>query len=352
MKKLLKLPVTAVFAAFIATFQGCNKDADFITPGNEPSDQTTPNSSTPSLSTAEITSITSTSAISGGDITDDGGENITARGITWSITPDWNIYNDDEKIYGNGPGSGPFVSYMSNLNPGTTYYVKAYAVNAEGMAFGSTLSFTTPAKNQIPSDDSVSDIDGNFYKTIQIGTQIWMAENLKTTRYADGSAIPYMTNDAEWSRLNYGSYDWYDSDASSYKEPYGALYNWYAASDSRNVCPTGWHVPSSSELTTLIAFLGGPDIAGGKVKEAGNGHWSFPNTGADNSSGFTGLPAGVRRADGLFVNLNLIAVWWTTSISDDGGLPVAAYTNAFIPNFYLPDYLTMNMGCSIRCIKN
>jgi uncharacterized protein (TIGR02145 family) len=353
MKKVFKFLEICFIAALMTTSEGCNKDSEIITTDHELSILMAHDSAImPSLTTAEITSITPTSATSGGTITYDGGENIIAKGIAWSTTPEWYIYSDDEKIYGNGPGSGSFISYMSNLRPGTTYFVKAFAANSAGMAFGPTLSFTTPETNLSSSYDSVYDIDGNIYRTIKIGTQIWMAENLKTTRYNNGISIPNITDNTAWSYKNNGSYSWYDNNALSYKETYGALYNWYAATNSNNVCPTGWHVPSASEWTTLVEFLGGPDVAGGKVKEAGIDHWSFPNSCADNGSGLTGLPGGVRRADGLFVNLSLIAVWWTTTISDDGGLPITAYTNAFIPNLYLPDYLTMNMGCSIRCIKD
>jgi uncharacterized protein (TIGR02145 family) len=351
MKKVLKLLVLAFFTALTTTFEGCKKDA--LIPTNAPPALTTSTSSfIPALTTAEVSSITSTSAISGGNITDDGGGDITAKGISWSTTPDWYIYGNDSTIYGNGPGSGSFVSYLSNLKPGTTYYVKAYAVNSSGIAFGSTISFTTPATNPGSFNGSVSDVDGNVYKTVQIGDQLWMAENLKTTKYKDGTSIPNVSENTDWSNLHTDGYSWYDNNDVSYKDTYGALYNWYAVTNSRNICPNGWHVPSADEWTTLATYLGGSGVAGGKMKEAGTDHWLTPNTGANNSSGMTGLPGGVRRDDGLFVNMHFISVWWSTSISNDGGLPVAAYTNADIANFYLPDYLTMNMGCSIRCLKD
>lgn len=351
MKKVFKMLVLASFTALMTSFEGCKKDA-IIPTSVDHAPTTTASSSIPTLTTTEVTSITSTSAISGGNITNDGGGDITAKGISWGTTPDWYVYSDDEKIYGNGPGSGSFVSYLSNLKPGMTYYVKAYAVNSAGIAFGSIISFTTPAINPNLTNGSVSDVDGNVYKTIQIGTQLWMAENLKTRKYNDSTSISNVTDNTEWSNLITGGYSWYDNNALSYKDTYGALYNWHVVTDSRNVCPIGWHVPTASEWTTLITFLGGSGVAGGKLKEGGTEHWSSPNTGANNSSGMAGLPGGVRRDNGLFVNMHFICVWWSTSISDDGGLPISAYVNADISNLYLIDYLTMNMGCSIRCVKD
>ncbi len=128
---------------------------------------------------------------------------------------------------------------------------------------------------------TVSDIEGNTYKTIKIGTQTWMAENLKTTKYKDGSEIPNITNN--------GDYD--NNPANS--ETYGRLYNWYTVDDDKGVCPEGWHVPDDAEYTVLTDYLGGESVAGGKMKETGTEHWNSPNTGATNESGFTGLPRGV-----------------------------------------------------------
>jgi uncharacterized protein (TIGR02145 family) len=312
----------------------------------------------PTLTTADVTSITSISAISGGTITDDGGGSILAKGISWSTTPDWNIYLNDSTVYGNGSGSGSFVSPLSNLKPGKTYFVKAFAVNSVGIAFGSTLSFiaganvTDPDTPDSETNGTVTDIDGNVYKTVRIGNQTWMAENLKTTKYKDGTAIPYVTDNTEWSNLTTGGYSWYSNNAESYKTSYGALYNWYAVTDSRNLCPSGWHVPSDSEWTTLNTYLGGSAVAGGKLKEAGTNHWLSPNTGANNSSGWTGFPGGVRRDDGLFVNIHFLGLWWTTSKASDPGVAISAYLNSDISNLYLIDYSTMNLGSSVRCVRN
>jgi len=144
---------------------------------------------------------------------------------------------------------------------------------------------------------AVTDIDGNVYHIVTIGTQVWMVENLKTTKFRDGSSIPNVTDAEEWvghGELHSGAYCNYDNTAAN-SNTYGSLYNWYAVVDERNICPTGWHIPSEAEWATLIAYLGGQDVAGGKMKEAGTAHWSTPNTGASNSSGFTALPGGSRQ---------------------------------------------------------
>ena len=115
------------------------------------------------------------------------------------------------------------------------------------------------------------------YNRVSIGTQVWIAENLKTSKYRNGDAVPYVTNGVQWGELSSGSYCWYNNDAATYKNTYGAIYNWFAAHDSRFLCPTGWHIPSDEEWTKLTTFLGGETVAGGKLKETGFIHWQAPN---------------------------------------------------------------------------
>jgi uncharacterized protein (TIGR02145 family) len=329
--------------------------------GNEVSfttNQIIKGSTVPTLTTTVVTSITSESAVSGGTITDDGGGDIIAKGISWNTTPDWYIYSDDDAIDGAGTGSGSFVSHLSGLTPGTTYYVKAYAVNSMGIGFGHTISFTTEASiitkilfNSDLTYGTVDDIDGNIYKTIQIGEQTWMAENLKSTKFNDGESIPLVTDNAKWGSQLTPGYSWYNNDPVSYKDIYGALYNWYTAA-SRKLCPAGWRVPDSNDYNVLYNYLGADSVVGSRMKEIGYTHWLSPNNGANNSSGFTGLPGGVRRADGLFVNLHFISNWWTTSEAQDPGVAISAYLNSDITNLYLLDYSTKSLGSSVRCIKN
>lgn len=163
---------------------------------------------------------------------------------------------------------------------------------------------------------TVNDIDGNVYKTVTIGNQIWMAENLKTTKYNDGKAIPLVTDNAAWTNrdsiaLTTPAYYWYDNDSTT-KKTYGALYNGYAVKTGK-LCPTGWHVPDDAEWSELTTYLGGEDVAGGKLKETGTDHWQGPNKGATNESGFTALPGGYRTMNGKFYYINGGSGWWSST---------------------------------------
>jgi uncharacterized protein (TIGR02145 family) len=162
-----------------------------------------------------------------------------------------------------------------------------------------------------PVSLKVTDIDGNVYHTVTIGTQVWMVENLKTTRYNDGTAIPLVTDSTEWNNLTTPGYCWYNDDAVTYKSTYGALYNWYAVSTGK-LSPAGWHVPTDTDWTMLTTYLGGPAVAGGKLKESGLTHWMTPNTGATNSSGFTALPGGYRYDHDTFY-IGYYGYWWSST---------------------------------------
>ena len=165
---------------------------------------------------------------------------------------------------------------------------------------------------------TVTDIDGNLYHTVIIGSQVWMVENLKTTRYNDGTEIPLAADNAVWENLSTPGYCWYNNDA-AYKNKYGALYNWYTINKG-TLAPLGWHIPADSEWNVLIDFLGGATIAGGKMKSTGtiqadSGLWNEPNTGATDSSGFTALPGGYRYFSGPFNYLAENAFFWSSSMS-------------------------------------
>ncbi|HPG41220.1 MAG TPA: FISUMP domain-containing protein [bacterium] len=162
----------------------------------------------------------------------------------------------------------------------------------------------------------VTDIDGNIYQIIKIGNQLWMAEDLRVTHYRNGEPIPNVTDNSQWDYLTSGAYCYY-ADDSSYATTYGALYNWYAVNDTRNLAPTGWHVPTDREWQTLVDYLGGDDVAGGKLKETGTEHWESPNEGATNASGFTSRPGGGCRSNGRdFCLMGYVAIYW--SATDDG----------------------------------
>jgi uncharacterized protein (TIGR02145 family) len=201
-----------------------------------------------------------------------------------------------------------------------------------------------------PVCEGVEDIDGNCYETIHIGTQNWMAENLKTTKYKDGSEIPNITNNVDWGGLSTGAYGDYGN-----TETYGRLYNWYTVDDERGVCPEGWHVPSDAEYTILTDYLGGESVAGGKMKECTEGScpesefWDSPNTAATNESGFTGLPAGYRHnLDGTYGNLGTFGYFWSSSEYDsiDAWFRTLWYSNLVASRFYN----SKQYGSSIRCL--
>jgi uncharacterized protein (TIGR02145 family) len=202
---------------------------------------------------------------------------------------------------------------------------------------------------QITTGIKVKDIDGNIYSTLTIGSQIWMVENLKTTRCNDGTAIPMIADSTAWSSLTTAGYCWYENDEATYGATYGALYNWYTL-ENDNLCPAGWHVPANEEWMTLTTYLDSEKLAGGQLKEAGTTHWESPNTGATNETGFTALPGGSRDNFGDFNYIGYIGYWWTSS--QVGG------TNAW------PRFMTYNSssvdrfpnnkknGFSVRCMKD
>jgi uncharacterized protein (TIGR02145 family) len=160
---------------------------------------------------------------------------------------------------------------------------------------------------------TISDADNNTYNIIKISDQVWMTENLKTTKYNDGTNIPLVTDNTAWANLDAPGYCWYNNDSSSYAQIYGALYNWLTV-EAGKLCPTGWHVPTDAEWTTLTDYVGGTSVAGGKLKETGITHWKSPNTGATNETGFTALPGGYRNYyEGAFNSIGNIGVWWSKS---------------------------------------
>lgn len=200
----------------------------------------------------------------------------------------------------------------------------------------------------LPRTGTMSDIDGNVYHYVTIGTQTWMAENLKTTRLNDGTAIPLVTVDTIWAALKTPGYCWYN-DSDSYKATYGALYNWYAVNTGK-LAPKGWHVPTDSEWTVLFTFLGGPNVAGGKLKETGTAHWDSPNAGATDEYGFTALPCGWRLFLGPFWYVGSLGYLWTATAHD----ATSAQDLAFVYNdIYVGRYYNAyQCGLGVRCIRD
>ena len=235
----------------------------------------------------------------------------------------------------------PIFGFTQALSPSTTY-LRDYATNNTGTASGNQQSFTTTATSQI-----VTDIDGNTYNTVKIGTQVWFSENLKTSRYKNGGLIPNVVDDSEWEALTTGA--WCYNHYAVNNAIYGKFYNWFATQGD-SLCPTGWHVPSDAEWTVLVDYLGGKRVAGGKMKSVGTAYWKRPNTGATNKSGFSALPSGFYDNDGGYGNIGLNTFFW--SITEE---VIGAAWSRILDNRSRDVYRISTLkesGESVRCIKD
>ena len=426
---------------FVRTYATNSKGTSY---GNEVSFTTVANTQ-PILATNAITSITGTSATSGGTITTDGGLSITAKGVCWSTTSNPTIADSKTS---DGIGSGNFTSQLSGLQDGATYYIRAYATNTKGTSYGNEISFisideipvlttnivtnigrdiatcggtitrigslpilakgvcwslsanptiadnktndgvgssnftsqltalltnsnyyvksyVTTSKGTYYGDEinfktlisslgqMISDVDGNTYKTVYIGSQLWMAENLKVSKYSDGTTIPNISDQTQWKNNTIGAWVYYNNDANN-NANYGKLYNWYAVSNStngnKNLCPTGWHVPSDIEWSVLTDYLGGASVAGGKMKEVGTTNWYSPNTDATNTSLFSALPGGFRMTSGGYYSIGSLGYCWSSSgfsslnawclqLTNDDGIAFRTSNNK-------------ENGGSVRCLRD
>ncbi len=327
---------------------------------------TTGTPTVPRVSTTPVLHISASSAECGGIVTNEGAASVTSRGVCWSTGPAPTIEGNHTT---DGNGTGRFASLITGLELNTEYYVRAYASSSEGTGYGEEISSTTWAKGDF------ADVNGNVYSSIAIGEQIWMKQNLRTTHYADGSPIPEVTGNMEWDQLQPDdmAYCWYNNDA-TYAEPYGALYTWAAAmkgaetsdqnpSRVQGVCPEGWHLPSDAEWMELELFLGidpeevdsatyssrGQGV-GGKMKEIGNGHWRSPNTGANNLSGFTALPAGYRSSTSAFRSFRSGTTFHTTT--EFTNYNVWKRELRFSNSGIYRGYSNKESAYSVRCVKD
>jgi uncharacterized protein (TIGR02145 family) len=302
----------------------------------------------PTLTTAEITGLTSTSAVSGGNISSNGGSEITANGVCWSTSESPTL---EDNFTTGDPGSAVFVSNITGLTNGTIYYVRAYATNSAGTAYGNQVTFITP----------VTDIEGNVYKTVLIGTQIWMAENLKTTRYSDNTIIPIVTDNATWVSLTTPAYSWFNNNIAN-KDVFGALYNWHTVNTGK-LCPDGWHVPTNEEFNTLELHLGIPvseihtygyrgTDQGTQMKSTTT--WDVGGNGT-NSSGFNALGAGYRQWNtGVFTGLGTYTYFWSSTDDAVNGNPNSSWyrrLDYIDPRIFKATTIKAG-GKYIRCLKN
>jgi uncharacterized protein (TIGR02145 family) len=297
-----------------------------------------------SISTSAISNISQTTASSGGTISSNGGATITASGVCWSTTQNPTTTNSKTT---DGTATGSFTSLITGLTANTTYYVRAYATNSAGTAYGNEISFKTL---DVILPNTVVDFDGNVYNTVTIGTQVWMGQNLKVTKYNDGTAIPLEIDGLAWGHLNTAGYCWINNNQSTYGATYGAYYNWYAVATDK-LCPSGWHVPTDAEWTTLTTSLGGEGIAGGPLKEMGTVHWTTPNTSATNSTGFSGLPAGSRSIAGVYSTQGQFGSMWSSTAGTSTGNAIYRSLGNARETVYRGEY-NKTSGYSVRCLSD
>jgi uncharacterized protein (TIGR02145 family) len=331
-KRNVLLLISLASLAFLS-FAGCG--------GDETTTTTPPSAKAPTVTTAAVSSITQTTAACGGNVTSNGGSAVTARGVCWSTSSSPTTANDTTM---NGTGTGAFTSSLTGLTSNTPYYVRAYATNSVGTGYGAAVQCTTAI-----SYGTVTDYDGNVYQTVTIGTQEWMAENLRVRHYRNGEEIPHVGGNSAWTALLSGAWCSPQGDT-LLAATYGRLYNWYAVADVRGLAPAGWHVPSDAEWQTLMDFLGGESVAGGKLKETGISHWMDPNNGATNETGFSARGAGHRNWDGDYLYFHVSAWFWSSTQESDPRAwyrtLYSYYTAAGRANYDKRD------GFSIRCVKD
>ena len=291
----------------------------------------------PTLVSAQVSNNT-TSAVSGGNISSDGQGEVTARGVVWSTSPSPTIALATKTT--NGTGTGEFTSSITGLSANTTYYVRAYATNSAGTAYGNEFPFITTL---------VSDIDGNAYQLAPICNQIWTKTNLNVSKYKNGDVIPQVTDPAVWGTLTTGAWCYYNNDPAN-GAVYGRLYNWAAVNDPRGLAPTGYHIPSETEWNALKNCLDPTgtyacftcNTAGSQMKQTGTTLWKAPNSDATNTSGFTGLPGGYRGYGTTtygfaenFVKIGEMGYWWSST---------TAPTNTYAMSALVYQYPILSIG--------
>jgi uncharacterized protein (TIGR02145 family) len=272
----------------------------------------------------------------------------TAKGIKASDTVNWNNKLDSYAETQN-------LADVLTINDSANGQIKNVtdptdAQDAATKAYVDALSAQfNLLKNTVKAGGPLIDIEGNVYNVVKIDTQVWMAENLKVTKFNDGTPIPLVADSSEWVQIYSYAYCWPENDEIKNKDTYGALYNWFAV--SHNLCPTGWHLPSDAEWAFLIDYLGGGNIAGSKLKETGTTHWHSPNAYATNETGFTALPAGTRVENGIFSHSGITGEWWSSTFFPKSEVAWTYYV-AWYDSRVGHRELDPNWGLSVRCLKD
>lgn len=324
------------------------------------------------VTTDPVTYITRTGVSIAGSLLNESADTVIAYGFCWSARPQ-PTYADNrivpQYMMSGNSVKGTFKWWINGLTPGTTYYLRAYAITERNKFYGNEESFTTkPATGVITFNPdltyySVTDIDGNSYKTIRIGTQEWMAENLKTTRFNDGTAIPLVTDDSKWIKLSTPGYCWFINDE-NFKNIYGGYYNWFVVGTGK-LCPAGWHVPIEDDWTKFKLLLGmtsdqiksevpEESDAGNKIKETGTVNWPEGSVAASNETGFTAVPGGSRYDELTFGPLfgDGSAGWWSSTITSHTGYVYSHWVSGDRGWFYRTYNMYPKCGLNVRCIKD
>jgi len=342
MKNIIKYSLQFLFILSLIVFSGCRKEKV----------------KAPVIFTISAANITASTASSGGSISDDGGSAISSSGVCWSTSLNPDITGNTTT---DGSAIGSFFSSVTGLSPVTTYYLRSYASNSAGTFYGNEISFVTSVANSV-----MTDIDGNIYGTVTIGSQVWMKENLKVTRYSNGDLITTTTPSTLDITEQLPKYQWAYNGVENLTTRYGRLYTWAAATDSRKICPVVWHLPSDAEWTVLTNYLvnngygfggSGEQIAKSLAATTDWVNTSYPGSpgfdfSSNNSSGFEGLPAGFRLpADLHFYGLGEWCMWWSATPIDDWNAWPREIVNA--QNTVVKDsWWYKSTGFSVRCLKD
>jgi len=308
---------------------------------------TTGTGTNPAVTTNSVINITQNSAVCGGEVTSQGSSEVTSRGVCWSLSKNPDISDDHTT---DGLGFGKFTSNLKDLTANTPYYVRAYATNNTGTAYGDQVSFTTTESiigEPCPGTPTVS-YEGKTYNTVQIGEQCWLKENLNVGSRVDGSIE--QTDNGVKEKYCY-------DDMLANCEIYGGLYQWDEMMQGSTIpgvqglCPQGWHIPTDAEWSSLFDFLGGKGWAGGRIKEPGTIHWKSPNLGTtSNNSSFSALPSGVRPNAWSFVDLKSRArIWSSTEYSTTSGVDITLF---YASSGVTSSHNGKSAGESVRCLKD
>jgi uncharacterized protein (TIGR02145 family) len=344
MKKPINFPLVTlgVLLSLIMVFNACKKKDDNLSSEAKPA--------VPTVTPDPATAITPTWATLNGVV--NANKLMTNVSFEYGTSTDYsaNIIATPDTM--SGIIKILVIANLTGLNPGTLYHYRVKSVKSLGTSYGRDTTFTTVNKwvsNIVFNPDlnygSVEDVDGNTYKTIVIGSQTWMAENLSTTKFNDNTSIPLITGSGPWTALSTPAFCIFNNDSLGY----GCIYNWFAVNTGK-LCPTGWHIPSDDEWTTLTTFLGGEDVAGTMLRETGTKHWLTSNTEASNSSGFTALPGGYCGYDGIFGNLHRNGDFWSATEFSS----IESYYRDIYYGFVNVTRTSSSKlsGFSVRCLKD